>query len=84
MWVKVKELICDLLNSMVLLDEINIVICYDYVSIVEVVEFLIIEKLLMIYVVLIGWNVYDDLIEIVDLVIEMELIKYLFCGGIKV
>lgn len=83
-WDKVKILICDFVICMVLLDEINIVLCYDYLDVVEVVVFLWDEKLLMIYVVLIGCNVKFELIEIVDLVIEMEVLKYFFCDGIKV
>jgi cob(I)alamin adenosyltransferase len=82
-WAKAKELIRDPSNSMVLLDEINIAIRYDYVSIAEVVEFLTTEKPPMTHVVLTGRNAHDDLIEIADLVTEMELIKHPFRGGIK-
>lgn len=82
-WAKAKELIRDPSNSMVLLDEINIAIRYDYVSIADVVEFLTTEKPPMTHVVLTGRNAHDDLIEIADLVTEMELIKHPFRGGIK-
>lgn len=82
-WEKAKELIRDPSNSMVLLDEINIAIRYDYVDIKDVVEFLANEKPHMTHVVLTGRNAHDDLIEIADLVTEMELIKHPFRAGIK-
>ena len=43
-WAKAKDLIRDPANTMVLLDEINIAIRYDYVDIAEVVAFLRTEK----------------------------------------
>ena len=82
-WEKAKELIRDEGNSMVLLDEINIAIRYDYVPIGEVVKFLSEEKPPMTHVVLTGRNAHDDLIEIADLVTEMELVKHPFRSGIK-
>jgi len=82
-WAKAKDLIRDESNTMVLLDEINIAIRYDYVSIAEVVEFLATEKPPMTHVVLTGRNAHIDLIEIADLVTEMELVKHPFRSGIK-
>jgi cob(I)alamin adenosyltransferase len=82
-WAKAKELIRDDANRMVLLDEINIAIRYDYVDVAEVVEFLTTEKPPMTHVVLTGRNAKDELIEIADLVTEMELVKHPFRGGIK-
>lgn len=82
-WVKAKELIASGEKSMVLLDEINIAIRYDYIDINEVVEFLKSEKPHMTHVVLTGRNARDELIEIADLVTEMELVKHPFRSGIK-
>ncbi len=82
-WAKAKELIRDPANKMVLLDEINIAIRYDYVDINEVVTFLASEKPDMTHVVLTGRNAHADLIEIADLVTEMELVKHPFRSGIK-
>jgi cob(I)alamin adenosyltransferase len=82
-WAKAKELIRDPKNSMVLLDEINIAIRYDYVDINDVVKFLTEEKPPMTHVVLTGRNAKDELIEIADLVTEMELVKHPFRSGIK-
>ena len=82
-WAKAKELIRDPANRMVLLDEINIAIRYDYVDIAEVVAFLRDEKPEMTHVVLTGRNAHDDLIDLADLVTEMELVKHPFRSGIK-
>jgi cob(I)alamin adenosyltransferase len=81
-WEKAKELILSG-KSMVLLDEINIALRYDYLDIAEVVSFLEKEKPAMTHVVLTGRNAKDELIEIADLVTEMELIKHPFRSGIK-
>ena len=82
-WEKAKELIRDEANTMVLLDEINIAIRYDYVDAHEVVEFLNAEKPEMTHVVLTGRNAPEELIEAADLVTEMELVKHPFRSGIK-
>jgi cob(I)alamin adenosyltransferase len=82
-WEKAKELIRDERNSMVLLDEINIALRYDYIDVAEVVRFLKEEKPHMTHVVLTGRNAKEELIEAADLVTEMELIKHPFRSGIK-
>ena len=82
-WAKAKELIRDPANRMVLLDEINIAIRYDYVNADEVVAFLRDEKPEMTHVVLTGRNASEALIEAADLVTEMELVKHPFRSGIK-
>jgi cob(I)alamin adenosyltransferase len=82
-WAKAKELISSGEKSMVLLDEINIALRYDYIDINDVVEFLATQKPHMTHVVLTGRNAKDELIEIADLVTEMELIKHPFRSGIK-
>lgn len=82
-WEKAKELIRDPDNKMVLLDEINIALRYDYIDINDVVSFLVNEKPDMTHVVLTGRNAKDDLIEIADLVTEMELVKHPFRSGVK-
>ncbi len=82
-WEKAKELIRDPANKMVLLDEINIALRYDYLDVNEVVAFLQTEKPEMTHVVLTGRNAKDELIEAADLVTEMELVKHPFRSGIK-
>ncbi len=82
-WEKAKELIRDDSNKMILLDEINIALRYDYIDVNEVVKFLEHEKPEDTHVVLTGRNAKDQLIEIADLVTEMELVKHPFRSGIK-
>lgn len=82
-WEKAKALIRDPANTMVLLDEINIALRYDYLDIHEVVAFLRDEKPPMTHVVLTGRNAREELIDVADLVTEMELIKHPFRSGIK-
>jgi cob(I)alamin adenosyltransferase len=82
-WEKAKELIRDPSIRMVLLDEINIAIRYDYVPVAEVVEFLKAEKPPTTHVVLTGRNAAETLIEVADIVTEMELVKHPFRSGVK-
>ena len=82
-WEKAKELIRDPANRMVLLDEINIALRYDYIDVADVITFLTEEKPEMTHVVLTGRNAKEELIEIADLATEMELLKHPFRSGIK-
>ncbi|MFN3280650.1 cob(I)yrinic acid a,c-diamide adenosyltransferase [Tabrizicola flagellatus] len=82
-WEKAKELIRNPEIRMVLLDEINIALRYDYLDIGEVLAFLRSEKPPLTHVVLTGRNAKDELIEAADLVTEMTLIKHPFRAGIK-
>ncbi|GGD36576.1 cob(I)yrinic acid a,c-diamide adenosyltransferase [Sinisalibacter lacisalsi] len=82
-WEKSKELIRNPEIRMVLLDEINIALRYDYLDVAEVVQFLKTEKPEMTHVILTGRNAKDELIEVADLVTEMELIKHPFRAGVK-
>ncbi len=82
-WEKAKELIRDPANRMVLLDEINIALRYDYLDVDEVIAFLRDEKPEMTHVVLTGRNAKEALIEAADLVTEMELVKHPFRSGVK-
>ena len=82
-WEKAKELIRNPEIQLVLLDEINIALRYDYLDIDEVVEFLLTEKPSMTHVVLTGRNAKEELIAAADLVTEMTLVKHPFRDGIK-
>ncbi|WP_323034693.1 cob(I)yrinic acid a,c-diamide adenosyltransferase [Pararhodobacter sp.] len=82
-WGKAKELIRDESIRMVLLDEINIALRYEYLDIDEVVAFLRDEKPPMTHVVLTGRNAKEPLIELADLVTEMAVVKHPFRAGIK-
>ena len=82
-WEKAKQLIADPRLRMVVLDEINIALRYDYLEIAEVVEFLQRSKPLMTHVVLTGRNAKQELVDAADLVTEMTLLKHPFRSGIK-
>ena len=82
-WEKAKELILDPNLHMVVLDEINIALRYDYLDINEVVSFLQTSKPPLTHVVLTGRNAKQELIDTADLVTEMTLVKHPFRSGIK-
>ena len=82
-WDRAKAIITGGEHRMVLLDELNIVLRYDYLPIYEVVAFLRDEKPDDVHVIVTGRNAKDELIEIADLVTEMEVIKHPFRSGVK-
>lgn len=82
-WDKAKEMILDPAIQLVLLDEINIALRYDYLDIAEVVDFLRNHKPPMTHVLLTGRNAKPELIELADLVTEMTVVKHPFRAGIK-
>jgi cob(I)alamin adenosyltransferase len=81
-WEHAKALIADTSYRLVLLDELNIVLRYDYLPIAEVVDVLK-AKPRDLHVVVTGRNAKPELIEIADLVTEMTLVKHPFRGGVK-
>jgi cob(I)alamin adenosyltransferase len=81
-WEEAKRMIADPQYKLVLLDELNIVLRYDYLPTEEVVETLR-SKPADKHVIVTGRNAKDELIEIADLVTEMEQIKHPFRSGIK-
>jgi cob(I)alamin adenosyltransferase len=82
-WEKAKELIRDTSIRLVLLDEINIALRYDYLDVEEVLTFLREERPPLTHVVLTGRNAKNELIEAADLVTEMTLIKHPFRSGVR-
>ncbi len=81
-WDAAKIMIMDTNYNMVLLDELNICLRYDYLDINEVVEFLK-NKPIDTHVIITGRNAKDELIELADLVTEMSQIKHPFRDGVK-
>ncbi len=81
-WEMAKEMIADERYKMVLLDELNICLRYDYLDINDVVEVLK-NKPRDTHVIVTGRNAKDELIEIADLVTEMTMIKHPFRDGVK-
>jgi cob(I)alamin adenosyltransferase len=82
-WERAKALIKAGEHRLVLLDELNIVLRYDYLPVEEVAAFLRDEKPARVHVIVTGRNAKDELIEIADLVTEMEMIKHPFRSGVK-
>jgi cob(I)alamin adenosyltransferase len=81
-WEEAKKMIADPEIKMVLLDELNIVLRYGYIDIVEVVTFLQ-NKPEDKHVIVTGRNAKDELIEIADLVTDMTQVKHPFRDGVK-
>jgi cob(I)alamin adenosyltransferase len=81
-WEMAKAMLADPTYRLVLLDEINIVLRYDYLPVAEVVAALT-AKPRDLHVILTGRNAKPELIEIADLVTEMRLVKHPFRAGVK-
>jgi cob(I)alamin adenosyltransferase len=81
-WEAAKAMIADPSYRMVLLDELNIVLRYDYLPLDEVIAALR-DKPRDLHVVVTGRNAPAPLIEIADLVTEMTLVKHPFRAGVK-
>jgi cob(I)alamin adenosyltransferase len=81
-WEAAKAMIADPSYRMVLLDELNIVLRYDYLPVGEVAATLQ-AKPRDLHVVVTGRNAKPELIEIADLVTEMTLVKHPFRSGVK-
>jgi cob(I)alamin adenosyltransferase len=81
-WEQAKAMIADPGYRLVLLDELNIVLRYDYLPIAEVIETLK-AKPRDLHVIVTGRNAKPELVEIADLVTEMTLVKHPFRSGVK-
>ena len=81
-WERAKSLIMDEEHQLVLLDELNIVLRYDYLDIADILAVLR-DKPAMKHVVITGRNAKEELIEFADLVTEMEAVKHPFRAGVK-
>ncbi len=81
-WETAKAMIADPGYRLVLLDELNIVLRYDYLPLGEVIETLR-AKPRDLHLVVTGRNAKPELIEIADLVTEMTLVKHPFRSGVK-
>lgn len=81
-WEVAREMILDETTDMVLCDELNIVLRYDYLPIEEILDVLA-HRPFMKHVIITGRNAREALIDAADLVTEMELVKHPFRSGIK-
>jgi cob(I)alamin adenosyltransferase len=76
-WDEVKRMIADPSYAMVIADELNIVLRYDYLPVGEVLE-AIGGKPHMTHVIITGRNAPQELIDAADLVTEMAQVKHPF------
>lgn len=79
---KARELMADPEIRLLVLDELNIALRYDYLPLAEVVEVLRARRPDL-HVVVTGRNAKPELIEAADLVTEMTLVKHHFAAGVK-
>ena len=81
-WDVAKRMILDPAYDMVLCDELNIVLRYDYLPLDEVLDVLR-NRPEGKHVIVTGRNAKEELIELADLVTEMTEIRHPFCAGVK-
>jgi cob(I)alamin adenosyltransferase len=68
--------------ALVILDELNIALRYDYLPLDQVVAMLNARRLDL-HVIVTGRNAKQPLIDAADLVTEMTLVKHHFAAGVK-
>jgi cob(I)alamin adenosyltransferase len=81
-WAKACELMADPNLAMLILDELNIALRYDYLDLAAVIAALK-ARPLGLHVVITGRNAKPELVAAADLVTEMTLVKHHFAAGVK-
>jgi len=81
-WAKSCELMADPSFALVILDELNIALRYEYLDLQMVVAALQARRAGL-HVVVTGRNAKPELIAAADLVTEMTLVKHHFAAGVK-
>lgn len=81
-WGEAEKLLTDPEVRLVILDELNVVLRYDYLSLEAIME-TILSRPAEQHVAITGRGASDALIEAADLVTEMKLVKHPFRDGIK-
>jgi cob(I)alamin adenosyltransferase len=81
-WNKAKELMADPSIRLLILDELNIALRYDYLPLDEVVDTLR-NRRGDLHIVVTGRNAKPELIAIADGVTEMAAVKHHFSAGVK-
>ncbi|MET3354027.1 cob(I)yrinic acid a,c-diamide adenosyltransferase [Xanthobacter autotrophicus] len=79
---KVRELMADETIALLVLDELNIALRYEYLDLGEVVSTLAARRPGL-HVVVTGRNAKPELVAAADLVTEMGLVKHHFSAGVK-
>jgi cob(I)alamin adenosyltransferase len=81
-WAKARELIADRMLKLLVLDELNIALRYDYLPVAEVIATLRARRPDL-HIVVTGRNAKSELLDAADLVTEMSLVKHHFEAGVK-
>jgi cob(I)alamin adenosyltransferase len=81
-WGKALELMADPTFGLVILDELNIALRYEYLDLRAVVAALR-QRRSGLHVVVTGRNAKSELTDAADLVTEMTLVKHHFAAGVK-
>jgi cob(I)alamin adenosyltransferase len=81
-WAKATELMADPTFSLIILDELNIALRYQYLDLSAVVAALS-GRRSDLHVVVTGRNAKPELIAAADLVTEMTMVKHHFAAGVK-
>lgn len=81
-WAKTEALMADPSIRLLILDELNIALRYDYLPLADVVGSLS-RRRPDLHVVVTGRNAKPELIAAADLVTEMEQVKHHFAAGVK-
>ncbi|QRG05451.1 cob(I)yrinic acid a,c-diamide adenosyltransferase [Xanthobacter dioxanivorans] len=79
---RVRELMADDSIDLLVLDELNIALRYDYLDLADVVATLT-NRRPGLHVVVTGRNAKPELVAAADLVTEMGLVKHHFAAGVK-
>jgi cob(I)alamin adenosyltransferase len=81
-WSKACELMADPTLALLILDELNIALRYDYLDLPSVIATLRARRPDL-HVVITGRNAKPELIAAADLVTDMTLVKHHFAAGVK-
>ena len=81
-WAKARDLMADPTLAMLVLDELNIALRYDYLDLAAIVAALK-TRPPGLHVVVTGRNAKPELVAAADLVTEMTLVKHHFAAGVK-
>ncbi len=81
-WAKARELMADPSFALIILDELNIALRYDYLDLASMVAELSARRNDL-HVVVTGRNAKPELIAAADLVTDMSLVKHHFAAGVK-
>src|SRR5499427_5186664 len=81
-WARARELMADPSFALIILDELNIALRYDYLDLASVLSELSARRNDL-HIVVTGRNAKPELVAAADLVTDMSLVKHHFAAGVK-